>query len=68
MEEMLRSWFPDVKLQDQVVVAQTEKAVPTKKSRVSCWRKKKSCVTAADGAHAEERVMTMQLKKNQAII
>ncbi|XP_008309931.1 circadian-associated transcriptional repressor [Cynoglossus semilaevis] len=34
MEEMLRSWFPDVKLQDQVVVAQTEKAVPTKKSRL----------------------------------
>lgn len=35
MEEMLKSWFPNVKLQDQVAVAQTEEAVPTKKPKLS---------------------------------
>ncbi|XP_029379784.1 uncharacterized protein ciartb [Echeneis naucrates] len=35
MEEMLKSWFPNVKLQDQLVVAQTEDAVPTKKLKQS---------------------------------
>lgn len=34
MEEMLKSWFPNVKLQDQVVVTQTEDAAPTKKLKV----------------------------------
>lgn len=34
MEEMLKSWFPNVKLQDQVVVTQTEEAAPTKKLKV----------------------------------
>ncbi|TWW75713.1 circadian-associated transcriptional repressor [Takifugu rubripes] len=35
MEEMLKSWFPNVKLQDQVVVTQTEEAAPTKKLKLS---------------------------------
>ncbi|XP_028287145.1 circadian-associated transcriptional repressor [Parambassis ranga] len=35
MEEMLKSWFPNVKLQDQVAVTQTEEAVPTKKLKFS---------------------------------
>ncbi|AWP08421.1 putative circadian-associated transcriptional repressor-like [Scophthalmus maximus] len=35
MEEMLKSWFPNVKLQDQLAVTQTEKAVPTKKLKLS---------------------------------
>lgn len=34
MEEMLKSWFPNVKLQDQLVVTQTEEAVPSKKLKV----------------------------------
>lgn len=33
MEEMLKSWFPNVKLQDQLAVTQTEE-VPTKKPKV----------------------------------
>lgn len=41
MEEMLKSWFPNVKLQDQVAVAQTEEAVPTKKPKVKLFKKKK---------------------------
>ncbi|XP_047451919.1 circadian-associated transcriptional repressor [Mugil cephalus] len=35
MEEMLKSWFPNVKLQDQLAVAQTEEPVPTKKPKLS---------------------------------
>ncbi|KAE8296281.1 Circadian-associated transcriptional repressor ChIP-derived repressor of network oscillator [Larimichthys crocea] len=35
MEEMLKSWFPNVKLQDQLAVTQTEEAVPTKKPKLS---------------------------------
>lgn len=35
MEEMLKSWFPNVKLQDQQAVTQTEEAVPTKKPKLS---------------------------------
>lgn len=34
MEEMLKSWFPNVKIQDQLAVTQTEEAVPTKKLKV----------------------------------
>ena len=34
MEEMLKSWFPNVKLQDQLAATQTEEAVPTKKPKV----------------------------------
>ncbi len=34
MEEMLKSWFPNVKLQDQLGVTRTEEAVPTKKPKV----------------------------------
>lgn len=34
MEEMLKSWFPNVKLQDQLAVTQTEEAVPAKKPKV----------------------------------
>lgn len=34
MEEMLKSWFPNVKLQDQHAVTRTEEAVPTKKPKV----------------------------------
>ncbi|XP_070764015.1 circadian-associated transcriptional repressor [Enoplosus armatus] len=35
MEEMLKSWFPNVKLQDQHAVTRTEEAVPTKKPKLS---------------------------------
>ncbi|KAG7521862.1 circadian-associated transcriptional repressor-like [Solea senegalensis] len=35
MEEMLKSWFPNVKLQNQPAVAHTETAVPTKRSKLS---------------------------------
>ncbi|XP_070829115.1 circadian-associated transcriptional repressor [Chaetodon trifascialis] len=35
MEEMLKSWFPNVKLQNQLAVTQTEEAVPTKKPKLS---------------------------------
>ncbi|KAM9854963.1 circadian-associated transcriptional repressor isoform 2-T2 [Aulostomus maculatus] len=35
MEEMLKSWFPNVKLQDQHAVAPAEEAVPTKKPKLS---------------------------------
>lgn len=34
MEEMLKSWFPDVKLKDQLADPRTEEAVPTKKPKV----------------------------------
>jgi len=34
MEEMLKSWFPNVKRQDQLAVTQAEEAVPTKKPKV----------------------------------
>ncbi|XP_039989241.1 circadian-associated transcriptional repressor [Xiphias gladius] len=35
MEEMLKSWFPNVKLQDQLAVTQTEEAAATKKPKLS---------------------------------
>ncbi|XP_028307247.1 circadian-associated transcriptional repressor [Gouania willdenowi] len=35
MEEMLKSWFPNVKLQDKLTVTQTEEAVPTKKPKLT---------------------------------
>nr|XP_046250025.1 circadian-associated transcriptional repressor [Scatophagus argus] len=35
MEEMLKSWFPNVKLQDQLAVTQTEEAFPAKKPKLS---------------------------------
>uniref|UniRef100_A0A671UN48 Circadian-associated transcriptional repressor-like n=1 Tax=Sparus aurata TaxID=8175 RepID=A0A671UN48_SPAAU len=35
MEEMLKSWFPNVKLQDQLAATQTEEPVPTKKPKLS---------------------------------
>ncbi|KAM7003394.1 uncharacterized protein ciartb [Tautogolabrus adspersus] len=35
MEEMLKSWFPNVKLQDQHADHDTEEAVPTKKLKLS---------------------------------
>ncbi|XP_029290273.1 circadian-associated transcriptional repressor [Cottoperca gobio] len=35
MEEMLKSWFPDVKVRDQLTDPQTEKAVATKKPKLS---------------------------------
>uniref|UniRef100_UPI0037E8E829 circadian-associated transcriptional repressor n=1 Tax=Semicossyphus pulcher TaxID=241346 RepID=UPI0037E8E829 len=35
MEEMLKSWFPNVKLQDQPTNPETEEAVPTKKLKLS---------------------------------
>ncbi|XP_034060868.1 circadian-associated transcriptional repressor [Gymnodraco acuticeps] len=35
MEEMLKSWFPDVKLKDQLADPRTEEAVPTKKPKLS---------------------------------
>lgn len=47
MEEMLKSWFPNVKLQDQVVVTQTEDAAPTKKLKVR-FREQLACVRTAD--------------------
>lgn len=34
MEEMLKSWFPNVKLQDELATTQTEEAVSTKKPKV----------------------------------
>lgn len=39
MEEMLKSWFPNVKLQDQPAVVRTEEAVPTKKPKVKLFKK-----------------------------
>ncbi|KAK5867364.1 hypothetical protein PBY51_011864 [Eleginops maclovinus] len=35
MEEMLKSWFPDVKLNDQLADPRTEEAIPTKKPKLS---------------------------------
>lgn len=35
MEEMLKSWFPNVKLQDQLAATQTEEVIPTKKPKLS---------------------------------
>ncbi|XP_041853166.1 circadian-associated transcriptional repressor isoform X2 [Melanotaenia boesemani] len=35
MEEMLKSWFPNVKLQDQLTVTQTEEAVASKRLKLS---------------------------------
>lgn len=43
MEEMLKSWFPNIKLQDQPAVTHTEESVPTKKPKV---RLHKCCVRA----------------------
>lgn len=43
MEEMLKSWFPNVKLQGQLAVTQTEEAVPAKKLKVKLCKKKKRC-------------------------
>lgn len=34
MEEMLKSWFPNVKLHDQPAATHTEDAVPAKKLKV----------------------------------
>lgn len=34
MEEMLKSWFPNVKLQDQAAVTPMEEAAPAKKLKV----------------------------------
>lgn len=34
MEEMLKSWFPNVKLQEQVTVTPTEEAVLSKRLKV----------------------------------
>lgn len=47
MEEMLKSWFPNVKLQDQVVVTQTEDAAPSKKLKVK-FGKQPGCVRTPD--------------------
>lgn len=42
MEEMLKSWFPNVKLQEHpLTVTQTEEAAPTKKLKVKLKKKKK---------------------------
>ncbi len=51
MEEMLKSWFPNVKLQDQLAVTQTEEAVPAKKPKVKLYEKKKQncCVRVRQG-------------------
>ncbi|KAM3835934.1 circadian-associated transcriptional repressor-like, partial [Diretmus argenteus] len=35
MEEMLKSWFPNVKPQDPLIVTQTEEDSPTKKAKLS---------------------------------
>ncbi|KAM8890875.1 uncharacterized protein ciartb isoform 1-T2 [Spinachia spinachia] len=35
MEEMLKTWFPNVQLRDQLTVTQTEEALPTKKLKPS---------------------------------
>lgn len=48
MEEMLKSWFPNVKLQDQVVVTQTEDAAPPKKLKVK-FGKQPACVRWGGG-------------------
>lgn len=40
MEEMLKSWFPNVKLPEQPLAAQTEEPGPTKKLKVKSWDKK----------------------------
>lgn len=40
MEEMLKSWFPNVKLQEHpLTVTQTEEAAPTKKLKVKLKKK-----------------------------
>lgn len=44
MEEMLKSWFPNVKLQDQLDVTQTEEAVPSKKLKVKLQQQKSRTV------------------------
>ncbi|KAM8751459.1 uncharacterized protein ciartb [Acanthopagrus schlegelii] len=48
MEEMLKSWFPNVKLQDQLAATQTEEAVPTKKPKLSNTPAAVSPVTVSD--------------------
>ncbi|XP_075994750.1 uncharacterized protein ciartb [Genypterus blacodes] len=52
MEEMLKSWFPNVKPTNQAAFAQTEEAPPTKKLKVSPARGSAalSSVTAGDPA------------------
>lgn len=65
MEEMLKSWFPNVKLQDEVAATQTEEAVSTKKPKVK-WRKKlrmvNCCVRAflSDEAWRQEHMAMVQ--------
>lgn len=44
MEEMLKSWFPNVKLQGQLAVTQTEEAVPAKKLKVKLCKKSDAVV------------------------
>lgn len=44
MEEMLKSWFPNVNLQDQLDVTQTEEAVPSKKLKVKLQQQKKAAL------------------------
>lgn len=38
MEEMLKSWFPNVKSHDQLTVTETEEATPTKKLKVRWYK------------------------------
>lgn len=62
MEEMLKSWFPNVKLQKHpLTVTQTEEAAPTKKLKVKL--KKRSCCVRAlrlDKSRCQEHMVTTQ--------
>ncbi|XP_072241999.1 uncharacterized protein [Leuresthes tenuis] len=48
MEEMLKSWFPNVKLQDQVTVTQTEDAVASKRLKLMTTTAAVNPVTVSD--------------------
>lgn len=38
MEEMLKTWFPNIQLRDQLTITQSEEALPTKKLKVKLYR------------------------------
>lgn len=61
MEEMLKSWFPNVKLQDQVVVTQTEEAAPSKKLKVKFEKQPRLCKNfQIDGVYCQGHMVLTQ--------
>lgn len=66
MEEMLKSWFPNIKLQDQPAVTHTEESVPTKKPKV---RLHKCCVRALrlHKAGCQEHMLTTRWNRDPNI-